>query len=84
MAVLNSVEFARDYRRGGESSARAPRGFAADHPLINEIKRKDFVAMSAFDESAACSAGLVALLIERLRGAAGLVDYLCAALDLDY
>jgi uncharacterized protein (TIGR02453 family) len=72
------------YRLGGESAVRPPRGFDPAHPLIEMLKRKDFVAMRDFDPSVACSAQVVDFISEYLRGAAGLVDYLCAALDLEF
>lgn len=82
--VLAAPAFQRDFRRGGESVTRAPRGFDPAHPLIEEIKRKDFVAMGAIGEAQACSDALVDLIVEHFRGCAGLVDYLCAALDVEF
>lgn len=83
-AVLADPSFQRDFRRGGESVTRAPRGFDPAHPLIEEIKRKDFVAMGTISEAQACSDALVDVVIERLQGCAALVDYLCAALDAEF
>lgn len=82
--VLDDPAFRRDFRRGGESAVRPPRGFDPEHPLIDEIKRKDFVAMRTFSPAEACSEALVEVILARLRGCAALVDYLCAALDLAY
>lgn len=83
-AVLEDKAFQRDFRRGGESTTRPPRGFDPAHPLIEEIKRKDFVAMGAITEAQACSDRLVEIVMQRLRGSAALVDYLCAALDVEF
>ena len=40
---------------GGESLKRPPKGYDADHPLIDELKRKDFIAYLPFTEKQACS-----------------------------
>lgn len=81
--LLADPEF-QNYRMGGESAARAPRGFDPAHPLIEMIKRKDFVAMRDFDAAVVCGPDAVSTIAGYLRGAAALVDYLCATLDLEF
>lgn len=39
--------FRRHFRLGGESLKRPPRGFDAEHPQIDDIKRKSFIAVKA-------------------------------------
>jgi len=41
---------------GGETLSRAPRGYPADHPLIEDLKRKDFVASIELSEKQVCGA----------------------------
>lgn len=69
---------------GGDSLTRPPRGYAADHPLIDDLKRKDFVVSKPLDQDMATSAALPDWFIQRAAEAAPLVDYLCAALDLPF
>jgi uncharacterized protein (TIGR02453 family) len=38
----------------GESLKRPPRGYDPDHPLIEDLKRKDFLALTRFTEQDAC------------------------------
>ena len=40
----------------GESLKRPPRGYDPDHPLIDDLKRKSFVAVTRFAEAEACQA----------------------------
>lgn len=84
MANIHAPEFKKNYPLGGESLQRPPRGFPADHPLIEDIKRKDFVASIKLKDSAVLSAELPELLSTHCQGLAPLVDYLCAALDLEF
>lgn len=44
-AVSSERRFRRHFNLGGESLTRPPRGFAKDHPMIEDIKRKDFIAV---------------------------------------
>jgi uncharacterized protein (TIGR02453 family) len=48
----------RAARRGltleGDTLSRPPRGFPADHPLIDDLRRKDFIASFDFSESQVC------------------------------
>src|SRR5215467_11652695 len=46
----------RGLELGGETLSRAPRGYPADHPLIEDLKRKDFVASIELSEKQVCGA----------------------------
>ncbi len=39
---------------GGEQLQRVPKGYAADHPLADDLRRKDFVAMRQYEETMLC------------------------------
>jgi uncharacterized protein (TIGR02453 family) len=45
----------RGLQLGGETLTRPPRGYAADHPLIEDLKRKDFIASIEFSHAQVCS-----------------------------
>ena len=38
-------KFRANFELGGDSLSRPPKGFAKDHPLIDDIRRKDFIAV---------------------------------------
>jgi uncharacterized protein (TIGR02453 family) len=82
--ATRSKAFRSRFELGGESLSRVPRGFAPEHPLIDDIKRKDFTAWATFDEDTACGPRLREHVAQRFRGLAPMVDYLCAALDLEF
>ena len=63
---------------------RFARGFEVDADLLQDIKRKDFVASQRFADALACSNELKPLLIDRFKRVAPMIDYLCASLDLDF
>ncbi len=82
--AVHAPAFRRDFELGGDSLTRPPRGFPADHPLIDDLKRKDFIAWQNFDDGEALKPSFDRFLIARIKRLAPLVDYLCFALDLDF
>lgn len=82
--ATRSRDFAAHYAFWGDSLTRAPRGYPAEHPLIDDLKRKNHAAGCALDDAVMCSAELQPVLEEHLRRLAPLIDYLCAALDLPF
>ncbi|MEO8809573.1 MAG: DUF2461 domain-containing protein [Rhodanobacter sp.] len=68
----------------GESLVRHPRGYDAAHELIEDLKRKSFVATSSCDEALACSSELLPWTVTTFKRVAPLVDYLCAAQELEF
>ncbi len=69
---------------GGDQLSRAPRGYAADHPLIEDLKRKDYIVSRPLPMEQACSPQLADWFIQQCLDAGPLLDYQCAALDLAY
>ena len=45
LRVCAEPKFKKHFSLGGEKLTRPPRGFDKDHPLIDDIKRKDFIAV---------------------------------------
>jgi uncharacterized protein (TIGR02453 family) len=74
----------RGLELGGDSLSRPPRGYCADHPLIDDLKRKDFIASIDLSQAQVCGPRLMD---EFLRGAqrmAPLLAFLSEALKLRF
>ncbi|MDX1502602.1 MAG: DUF2461 domain-containing protein [Thermoanaerobaculia bacterium] len=69
---------------GGDSLKRAPKGFPADHPQIDDLKRKDYFLAASLTERDAVGDGFLARYADLCRAAAPLVRFLCRALDLPF
>jgi uncharacterized protein (TIGR02453 family) len=69
---------------GGESLKRAPRGFDPDHPLIEDLKRKDFVCFAESDQKTACSPGFVEVFADNCRSASDFTRFLTEAVGLEF
>jgi uncharacterized protein (TIGR02453 family) len=76
--------FAGRFELRGDSLKRAPAGYQPDHPLIEDLKRKDFIAVATLSEEAACSAGFLDVFAENARASASYLRFLCDALGLPF
>jgi uncharacterized protein (TIGR02453 family) len=74
----------RDFRLGGDSLKRAPAGYDSEHPLIDDLKRKDFIAVVPLSEKRATSRGFVDEFAATCRSAAPFVRFLCEAVDVPF
>lgn len=68
----------------GESLKRPPQGFTADHPLIEDLKRKDFISTRSFTQKEACQADFVDRYADYCREASPFVELLTRSLGLLY
>jgi uncharacterized protein (TIGR02453 family) len=68
----------------GDSLTRPPKGFVADHPLLDDLKRKDFVASMALTEEQVCGPKLVTDFTAISRKLAPLVEFTTKALGLKF
>jgi len=76
--------FKKDFELVGDALANAPRGFAKDHPLVEDLKRKDFIALAALSKSNVTSSDLRSLVVSRFKQAGPLMHFLCKALGLQF
>ena len=49
-------KFCQVFTPAGDALINAPRGYAKDHPLLEDLKRKDFIAISGFSRTLATRA----------------------------
>ncbi len=78
-AVRDDKKFSAYWALAGDSLTRPPRGYAADHPAIEDLKRKDFIGLAALSPSQVTGKGLVRLAAERFAAATPLMKFLCDA-----
>lgn len=76
--------FVADYALTGEALVRPPKGYRADHELVEDLKRKDVVASSRLSDDDLLSPDLRALLVRRYKLMAPLLEWLCLSLDVEY
>jgi len=84
VAARDDRAFRGHFELAGDALANAPRGYAKDHPLVEDLKRKDFIGLAALRRTDVTSADLRALVKERFKQAEPLMRFLCAALGLRF
>ncbi len=82
--VRDGEAFRTSFRLGGESLKTMPRGFTKDHPLAEDLRRKDFIAIHEVPLRDALGPRFPDLATARMRDAGGLVRFLCEALDVPF
>jgi uncharacterized protein (TIGR02453 family) len=79
------AEVAPAWRLGdGEALKRPPAGFTADHPQIEDIKRKSFAVVSRLTQKEATGRGFLDLYEERARAARPFMAFISDALGVAY
>ncbi len=76
--------FRTNFQLEGESLKRPPRAYPADHPLIEDLKRKDFIARCNFHDTEINKKGFCKFVAGRFKQADPFMSYLCTALELEY
>ncbi|QSX39807.1 DUF2461 domain-containing protein [Shewanella cyperi] len=68
----------------GDSLSRPPRGYDKSHALIDELKRKDFIAIKPLSQEQVLAPDFATNLLAEFEATQALMSYLCFALNLDY
>ena len=84
LRAIDDAGFCRLYRLGGEALTRAPRGFVKDHALIEHIKRKDFIAVTALRPLDVTRRGFRDRMLESVVAAEPLMRFLCRAVNAPF
>lgn len=83
-AARDDAGFRSHFELSGDSLKTAPRGYAPDDPLIEDLRRTDFVAVAPFTRREVLAADFPARYAESCRAAAPFVRFLCSALDVPF
>ncbi len=82
--AVNDSDFASTYALEGEALKRPPRGFPPDHPLVEDLKRKDFIATGRLSRKTATAPDFLEQYAGMSRNAAGFMEFLTKSLDLPF
>ncbi|MGB7327505.1 MAG: TIGR02453 family protein, partial [Rubripirellula sp.] len=72
------------YSLSGESLKTSPRDYDKDHPMIEDLRRIDFIGISPFDEADMTGPDVVAKVIGRIKKAKPMMSFLCDAIGVPY
>lgn len=74
----------RGLELGGDTLTRPPRGYSADHPLIDDLKRKDFVASVDLSQAQVCSGRFLEDFLRTARKMSPMLKFLSEAVKLRF
>jgi len=78
------LEAKRGLELGGDTLSRAPRGYPTDHPMVEDLKRKDFVASVNLSEAQVCSTRFMTDFLRRAGRMIPLLKFLSEAEKLRF
>ncbi len=84
LKAKRNKKFAGRYELAGESLKTSPRDFPADHPMIEDLRRIDFIAIAPWSEADWVGDDVVERLIDDIKAARPLMNFLCNAMGVPY
>jgi uncharacterized protein (TIGR02453 family) len=84
LRTRDDKSFKRHFNLGGESLSRPPRGYAKDHPMIVDIRRKDFIAVKNMTHEDALNPRFQQKVETAFKAAVPYMQFLCKAVNVPY
>ena len=81
---IEDARFCKRWELSGETLTRPPKGYDPAHPLIDDLKRKDFIAIAGFSEADALSPSFIDRFTESCEAASPLMKFLAKALAIQF
>jgi len=82
--IVQEKKFKKTFTMGGDSLKRPPKGFDPDHPLIEDLKRKDYLASIVLNEKIVGEPDFLDYYVELCKTAAPFMEFLTKAVGLDW
>jgi uncharacterized protein (TIGR02453 family) len=82
--IMADRAFKRQFKLGGESLQRPPRGFDKDHECIDDIRRKSFIAVRQLDVSDCLKPQFQRTVESSFRTAEPYMRFLCKAVGVKF
>lgn len=76
--------FNTKFELAGEKLKTSPRDFSKDHPMIDDLRRIDFIAVAPLTQKEVCSDEIVKVVIDHIKKAKPLMQFICDAIDVPY
>lgn len=84
LASRDSKPFSRSFRLEGASLTNPPRGYPKDHPLLEDLKRKDFIAVKTLSQKAVLSGDFIDDTVNLFEQTEPFMRFLCSALEVGF
>ena len=84
VSVRDDKMFIVRFALEGESLKNGPRGYPKEHPLIEDLKRKDFIAINEIKKTDVLSPGFLDEAVKQFANTEPLMRFLCSALEIRF
>ncbi len=84
VAARDDRTFCKHFTLEGDALANAPRGYDRGHPLVEDLKRKDFISLAKLRQANVTSNNFRPQVVEHFRLASPYMRFLCKALNLKF
>ena len=82
--AIEAPAFKRHFKLGGESLMRPPKGFDKEHPLIDDIKRKSFIAVRSMAVEDCLKPQFQRSVETSFKNVSPYMEFLCAAVGVKF
>ena len=82
--IKKDKKFNQLFALEGDSLVNPPRGFPKEHPFLEDLKRKDFIAMSPLSDTTVCSTRFKTQVMQRIKVSVPFMQFLCKSLELNF
>ncbi len=82
--AVQSKAFKQAYTLGGRSLTRPPKGYTQEDPFLEDLKRKDFMAVHNFSGQEAMSADFVKMVKKKYGFATRYMRFLCEGVGVPF
>lgn len=82
--AIHDVQFCKSFHLSGDTLKRAPKGYPMDHPMIEELKRKNFIAIAPLIPELIVQDDLTGLIAGCFEVSVPLMQQLCRAVGVRY
>lgn len=83
-ALRDGKKFKSTWSLAGDALSRPPRGYAADHVAMDDLKRKDFIGLASLSADEVMGDGLVKRAATTFATASDFTAFLCEAVGVSY
>lgn len=82
--AIRGKRFTDQFDLWGDSLVRAPKGYDPDHPMIEDLRRKDFIAGAKLTQREVTSPDFMKTFAQLCRASAPFQRWLCSAVGVGY
>lgn len=84
LQAKSGENFNKHFSFAGDTLKRAPKGYPADHPMIEDLKRKDFIALAQIVPELCFEDDFAEIVVDYFKLAEPLMKELCRALRVPF